>query len=129
MDLLNDYCRAALIREYKPAPDEHDLIGLKEALVFVELLRPADHFHGPVLILEHEQSEAIPLLRGLHRQIYDDSPHRYLIPVRRFLDIAVVEPRHTLDRFGVILQRMAAGIEAQSLLLEGQALFLVTLSD
>src|SRR5262249_53188794 len=96
----------------------------KKALVLVELLRPADHFHSPVLIFEPEQREAVPLLRSLRRQIDNDSSQRDMIPMRRLLYVTVVEPRQPLDRLGVILQRMAAGIESQRFFLESQTLFL-----
>src|SRR5262245_55969747 len=46
-----------------------------------------------------------------------------MIPMRRLLYVTVVEPRQPLDRLGVILQRMAAGIESQRFFLESQTLF------
>src|SRR5262245_54271727 len=51
-------------------------------------------------------------------------PQCDMIPVRRLLNVTVVEPRQPLDRLGVILQRMAAGIESKRFFLESQTLFL-----
>src|SRR5262249_2929782 len=129
VNLLGDDRRAAFVGEFEPPPNEHHFVGLKQVFIPVELLRPADYFHGSVLILEPKQRKAISLLRDLRRQINDDSSQRDLSPMRGFFKVTAVKPRQSLDGLRVILQRMAAGIEPQGLFLESQAFFLAPPGD
>src|SRR5262245_33917422 len=126
MNLLYDYRRprrASFIGEFEFPLDQHDFIGLKKVLVLVELFRPTNYFNRTILVFQAEQSETVSFLSDLSHEFDDDPSQRDLVSVRRLLYVAAVEARQALDRFSVILQRMATGVKSQRLFLQGQALF------